>query len=68
MNNINTPGDKWYDGVKEHEDYPEYSLYSLLEESAKKHSNFIAYNYFGKKAIYSSGRLKKSQRHFFLLG
>lgn len=49
MKEIRTPWYKWYDGVKEHMDYPECSLYSLFEESAQKHENLIAYNYFGKK-------------------
>ncbi len=70
MREVMTPWYKWYDGVKEHEDYPEYSLYSLLEDSAKKHSNFIAYNYFGKKATYSEfiRQIEEAARAFLSLG
>ena len=48
-----TPWYEFYDGVKAHLDYPDYSVYKMFEESVKKHSNNISYNYFGNKKTYS---------------
>ena len=52
MNKIKTPWCKHYDGVREHLDYPKYSIFELLEESANKHPDYISYNYFGAKHTY----------------
>ena len=49
---VKTPWYKYYDGVKEHLDYPDISVYELLADSAKKHSENISYNYFGYKVTY----------------
>ncbi|MEM4280001.1 MAG: AMP-binding protein, partial [Archaeoglobaceae archaeon] len=44
---------KHYDkGVRDHIDYPEIPLYSLLEESAKKNPNKTALIFYGKKISY----------------
>lgn len=48
-----TPWYEFYDGVKAHLDYPDYSVYKMFEESVKKHSHNISYNYFGNKKTYS---------------
>ena len=50
---VKTPWYEFYDGVKAHLDYPDYSVYKMFEESVKKHSNNISYNYFGNKKTYS---------------
>ena len=39
----------YYDGVKEHLDYPDISLYELLEQNANNHLDNISYNYYGTK-------------------
>lgn len=52
MKQTKTPWYKFYDGVKEHLDYPDISIYRLLEESALSHPEYISYNYFGKKKTY----------------
>ena len=53
MEQVKTPWYSSYDGVREHLEYPDYSLYMLLEKSAKKRPKLTAYNYFGKCATYS---------------
>ncbi|MBO4347554.1 MAG: AMP-binding protein [Lachnospiraceae bacterium] len=53
MEQLRTPWYSSYEGVKEHLDYPDFSLYKLLEESADKRKGLTAYNYFGKCASYS---------------
>lgn len=52
MNNVKTPWYKFYDGIKEHLDYPDASVYELVEQSAKKHPEYISYNYYGNKKTY----------------
>lgn len=37
VKNVKTPWYKYYDGVKEHIDYPDVSIYELLEREANKH-------------------------------
>ncbi len=49
---VKTPWYKYYDGVKEHLDYPDISVYELLAQSAAKHPEYISYNYFGYKVTY----------------
>ena len=49
---INTPWYSYYDGVREHLDYPDISLYELLEKQASKHLDYISYNYYGTKKTY----------------
>ncbi len=50
--NEKTPWYKFYDGVKTHLEYPDYSVYRMLIESMKKHPKYISYNYFGTKKTY----------------
>ena len=50
--NINTPWYKYYDGVKEHLEYPDFSVYKLVEYTSFKHLNNISYNYYGTKKTY----------------
>jgi long-chain acyl-CoA synthetase len=49
---INTPWYGFYDGIKEHLNYPNISLYKMLENSEKKHEENISYNYYGTKRTY----------------
>ncbi len=51
-NMIKTPWYSFYDGIKAHLDYPDISMYKMLEESMKKHPDYISYNYFGAKKTY----------------
>ncbi len=49
---VKTPWYKYYDGVKEHLNYPNISVYKLLETTANKHLDSISYNYYGNKKSY----------------
>lgn len=51
-NKVKTPWYSFYDGVKEHLEYPDFSLYNMLENSMKNHENYISYNYYGAKKTY----------------
>lgn len=44
---------KFYGDIPHHLNYPDGSLYELLEQSIKKHSNAVAYDYFDKTATYA---------------
>ena len=50
--NINTPWYKYYDGVKQHLEYPDFSVYKLVEYTSFKHLNNVSYNYYGTKKTY----------------
>lgn len=50
--NIETPWYKYYDGIREHLDYPDISIYRMLKESADNHPNHISYEYYGTKRTY----------------
>lgn len=49
---VKTPWYSYYDGIKEHLDYPDISLYKLLEQTANNHLDNISYNYYGNKKTY----------------
>ena len=49
---IKTPWYAYYNGIKEHLDYPDISMYKMLEESVTKHPEHISYNYYGTKKTY----------------
>lgn len=49
---IKTPWYSFYDGVKEHLEYPNISVYKMLENSILKHQDYISYNYYGTKRTY----------------
>ena len=42
----------FYDQVSKHLDYPDVSIYEMLEKNSENRGTFTAYNYFGKKATY----------------
>lgn len=47
-----TPWYSFYRGVKAHLNYPDYSLYTTLEKSAKDREKYISYNYYGTLKTY----------------
>lgn len=49
---LKTPWYRFYDGVSAHLEYPDISMYEMLEASMRKHPEDISYNYFGKKKTY----------------
>ena len=49
---IKTPWYDFYDGVKPHLEYPNISMYNMLENSMKKREDYISYNYYGTKKTY----------------
>ena len=51
-NNVKTPWYNYYNGVKAHLEYPDFSLYNMLEQSSKGRESYISYNYFGNKKTY----------------
>ena len=69
-NKIKTPWYNFYDGVKAHLDYPNISLYKMLENSALKHKDCISYNYYGTKRTYKEfvQEVDKCARAFKALG
>ena len=52
MEQVKTPWYSSYDGVRQHLEYPEYSIFEFLEEASKKRESLNAYNYFGKTATF----------------
>lgn len=69
-NEVKTPWYNFYDGVKTHLDYPNTSLYKILEDSILKHQKNISYNYYGTKRTYKefSDEIDKCARAFRKLG
>ena len=49
---VKTPWYNYYKGVKKHLEYPDLSLYKLVEYTSSKHLNNISYNYYGNKKTY----------------
>lgn len=49
---VKTPWYDFYDGVKPHLEYPDISIYNMLENSMKNRENYISYNYYGTKITY----------------
>lgn len=43
---------KHYDKIQKHLEYPNISIYEMLEKNSKKRLKLTAYNYFGTKATY----------------
>ena len=67
---IKTPWYEFYDGVKPHLEYPNISLYNLLEKTAKEHLSNISYNYYGTKKTYKQflKQIDKCAKAFKQLG
>ena len=51
-NRIETNWYKFYENTPKHLDYPDISIFAMMEKNSVSRLNFIAYNYFGKKATY----------------
>ena len=49
---VSTPWYNYYNGIREHLEYPDFSIYKLIEFKASKHLNNISYNYYGNKVTY----------------
>ena len=49
---VKSPWTKFYGLEKEHLEYPDFSVYKLIEYTASKHLNNISYNYYGNKKTY----------------
>ncbi len=69
-NKVKTPWYSAYDGIKEHLDYPDISLYKMLENSMENHPDYISYNYYGTKRTYGNfiEEIDKCARAFKSLG
>lgn len=52
MNKLKAPWTKFYGKEKQHLEYPDYSVYKLIEYTASRHLNNISYNYYGTKKTY----------------
>jgi len=50
---LKTPWYKYYDGIREHLNYPKLTLYGLVEQNALGHMSNTSYNYFGNKKTYA---------------
>lgn len=70
QNNIKTPWYRFYDGVKEHLDYPDISVYQMLKNSAQSHEQNISYEYYGTKRTYGQflTEIEECARAFQVLG
>ena len=51
-NRVETNWYKFYENIPKHLDYPDISIFQMLEKNSLSRLNLIAYNYFGKKATY----------------
>lgn len=49
---VSAPWHKFYKNVRPYLDYPQISIYSMIEKTAKEHPDYTAYNYFGKTVSY----------------
>jgi len=67
---VNTPWYEYYDGVKRNLEYPNFSIYKLIEYTSSKHLNNISYNYYGTKKTYYEflKQIDEAARSFKALG
>ncbi|MBR6384002.1 MAG: AMP-binding protein [Lachnospiraceae bacterium] len=70
MEQVKTPWYSSYDGVRQHLEYPDYSIYQFLEEASKKRESLNAYNYFGKTATFKEflEQIDSAARSFIAMG
>ena len=70
MEQVKTPWYSSYDGVRQHLEYPEYSIFEFLEEASKKRESLNAYNYFGKTATFKEflEQIDSAARAFIAMG
>ena len=70
MEQVKTPWYSSYEEVRPHLEYPDYSIYKLLEEASKKREELTAYNYFGKTASFKEflEQIESAARAFKAMG
>ncbi len=51
-NRVETNWYQFYENIPKHLDYPDISIFQMMEKNSITRLNLIAYNYFGKKATY----------------
>lgn len=49
---VKTDWYKYYNNIEKHLDYPDISIYEMLEKNSLNRKDIIAYNYFGNKKTY----------------
>ena len=49
---VKAPWLNYYDGVRQHLEYPDFSVYKLIEFTSSKHLDNYSYNYYGTKKTY----------------
>ena len=49
---VKTPWYNYYKTTRKHLEYPDFSLYKLIEYTSSRHLNNISYNYYGTKKTY----------------
>ena len=67
---LRAPWKKFYEEEKEHLEYPDFSVFKLIEYTSSKHLNNISYNYFGTKVTYHDflKQIDEAARSFKALG
>lgn len=67
---VKTPWYDFYDGVKPHLEYPDISIYNMLENSMRNREDYISYNYYGTKKTYKEfiAQIDKCARALKCLG
>ena len=67
---VKTPWYNYYGEVKKHLEYPDFSLYKLIEYTSSRHLNNISYNYYGTKKTYHEflKQIDEAARAFKSLG
>lgn len=67
---LKAPWYKYYDGEKEHLEYPDFSVYKMIEYTSSKHLNNISYNYYGTTKTYYEflKQIDEAARAFKALG
>ena len=67
---VKTPWYGYYDGVQKHLEYPDFSLYKLIEYTSSRHLTNISYNYYGNKKTYHEflKQIDEAARAFKALG
>lgn len=67
---VKTPWYNYYDDVQKHLEYPDFSLYKLIEYTSSRHLNNISYNYYGNKKTYHEflKQIDEAARAFKALG
>ena len=67
---VKTPWYSYYQTTKKHLEYPDFSLYKLIEYTSSRHLNNISYNYYGTKKTYHEflKQIDEAARAFKQLG